>query len=61
MTDNLMEKMEASIMRLKDFPFSCSYVEDEILKAKGNRNLIVENYVVFYLIREDGSNIFFLS
>lgn len=51
--DHLMEKMETSIMRLKDFPFSCSYVEDEILKDKGYRILIVENYIVFHLVRED--------
>lgn len=51
--DHLMEKMETSIMRLKDFPFSCSYVEDEILKDKGYCKLIVENYIVFHLVRGD--------
>jgi toxin ParE1/3/4 len=50
--DNTMQKIEASIMRLKDFPFSCSFVMDELLKDKGYRKLIVENYIVFYLVRE---------
>lgn len=50
--DCLMEKMEMGIMRLKDFPFSCSYVGDEILKAKGYRKLVVENYIVFLLVLE---------
>ena len=50
--DHLMEKIETSIMRLKDFPFSCSFVDDEILKSKGYRKLIVENYIVFYLVSE---------
>ncbi|MEQ6376339.1 type II toxin-antitoxin system RelE/ParE family toxin [Bacillaceae bacterium S4-13-56] len=51
--DNLMEKIEMSIMRLKDFPFSCSFVTDEILKDKGYRKLIVENYIALYLVREE--------
>lgn len=51
--DNLMEKIETSIMRLKDFPFSCSFVTDEIIKDKGYRKLIVENYIAFYLVRDE--------
>jgi len=49
---NLMEKIERGIMRLKDYPFSCNYVEDEFLKRKGYRKLIIENYIVFYLVDE---------
>lgn len=37
-------------MRLKEFPFSCNYVADEYLRNKGYRKLIVDNYIVFYLI-----------
>ncbi|MFZ3578031.1 type II toxin-antitoxin system RelE/ParE family toxin [Virgibacillus sp. DJP39] len=48
----IMEKIETSIMRLKDFPFSCSLVTDEILKDKGYRKLIVENYIALYLVRK---------
>ncbi|HET7579249.1 MAG TPA: type II toxin-antitoxin system RelE/ParE family toxin [Bacillales bacterium] len=51
--DSLLEKIETSIMRLKEFPFSCSFVTDEILKDKGYRKLIVENYIAFYLVREE--------
>lgn len=50
--DSLLEKIETSIMRLKDFPFSCSFVRDEVLKVKGYRKLIVENYIVFHIVRE---------
>ena len=49
---NLMEKIERGVMRLKDYPFSCTYVEDEFLKRKGYRKLIIENYIVFYLVDE---------
>jgi toxin ParE1/3/4 len=51
--DHLLDKIETSIMGLKYFPFSYSFVRDELLKAKGYRKLIVENYIVFYIVRED--------
>lgn len=38
---NLMEKIERGVMQLKDYPFSCNYVEDEFLKRKGYRKLII--------------------
>ncbi|RJX28092.1 MAG: type II toxin-antitoxin system RelE/ParE family toxin [Dethiobacter sp.] len=50
--DNLLERIESSIMRLKSFPYSCSFVFDEPLKNRGYRKLIVDNYVVFYLVNE---------
>jgi len=49
---SLMDKIENSIMRLKEFPLSCSYVLDKPLKNRGYRRLIVENYIVFYLVDE---------
>lgn len=50
---NLLERIETSIMRLKDFPFSCSYVSDEFLRNKGYRKLIIDNYIAFYLVNEE--------
>ncbi|KJS86258.1 MAG: translation repressor RelE [Peptococcaceae bacterium BICA1-8] len=50
--NNLMDKIENSIMGLKEFPFSCSHVLDEPLKNRGYRKLIIENYIAFYLINE---------
>lgn len=47
---DLMEDIEASIMRLKDFPYSGSPVADDILRSRGYRKLIVKNYIVFHLI-----------
>ncbi len=49
---NLLERIEASITRLKNFPYSCSFVFDEPLQNRGYRKLIVDNYVVFYLVNE---------
>lgn len=48
-----MEKVEKSIMRLKDFPLSCSFVADEILKQKGYRKLVIDNYIAFYIVNEE--------
>ncbi|HHY08390.1 MAG TPA: type II toxin-antitoxin system RelE/ParE family toxin [Corynebacteriales bacterium] len=49
----LFEKIETSIMRLRDFPFSCNHVNDEFLKMKGYRKLIVDNYIAFYVVDEE--------
>jgi addiction module RelE/StbE family toxin len=50
--DNLMDNIEHTIMRLKEFPFSCSHVLDEPLGNRGYRKLIIENYIVLYLVNE---------
>lgn len=48
--DNLMNKIEKSMMRLGEFPLSCSLVEDNVLKNKGYRKLIIDNYIAFYIV-----------
>ena len=35
-----------------DFPYSGSFVLDDLLKSKGYHKLIIENYLVFYLVNE---------
>lgn len=50
--NDLLEKTENGIKNLKDFPYSGSFVSDESLKNKGYRKLIIENYIIFYLINE---------
>ncbi len=50
--ESLMGKLENSILRLQDFPLSCNLVADQILKDKGYRRLIVDNYVIFYVVDE---------
>lgn len=50
---NILERIEKETMRLKEFPFSCNYVADEYLRKKGYRKLIVDNYIVFYLIEKE--------
>jgi len=36
--ENLMDKIETSIMRLKTFPYSCSFVLDEPLKNEATES-----------------------
>ena len=51
--ENLLDKIEESIMGLREFPFSCSYVDDEFLRNKGYRKLIINNYIAFYMVDEE--------
>ncbi len=55
--ENLTLKIENRINRLKTFPYHCSQVTDEILKFKGYRKLIVDNYIVFYLVDEKSKEV----
>ena len=50
--ETLSEKIERSIMNLKDFPQLGTFVGDPELKERGYRKLIIENYIVFYLFNE---------
>lgn len=47
--DLIVEKIGA----LAEMPERCSFVRDIVLKAKGYRYLIVENYVVFFVVKAD--------
>lgn len=49
---NLIDRIEKSIMRLEEFPFSCNYVADEFLRSKNYRKLIIDNYIAFYIVDE---------
>ncbi|MDR3584512.1 MAG: type II toxin-antitoxin system RelE/ParE family toxin [Desulfosporosinus sp.] len=50
--NNLLERIESSIIRLKEFSYSGSFVLDEPLKSRGYRKVIVDNYIAFYLVNE---------
>jgi len=54
---NILEGLETGIMRLREFPFSCNYVADEFLRNKGYRKLIIDNYIVFYLVDEENEQV----
>ncbi|WP_404451042.1 type II toxin-antitoxin system RelE/ParE family toxin [Virgibacillus necropolis] len=51
--DHILDRIEKNIMRLQDFPYSANFVKDEVLKQKGYRKLIVDNYIIFFLTQND--------
>jgi len=55
--ERLMNEIESRIMRLKTFPYSCGFVLDEPLKMRGYRKLVVNNYMIFYLVHEQGHQV----
>ena len=51
--NDLMDKIQDSVMRLKEFPYLGNFVADEMLKNKGYRKLIVDHFIAFYLVDEE--------
>jgi len=54
---DLFGQIEEATMRLAVFPFSGSYVLEEPLRAKGYRKVVVDNYLIFYLVDEIGKQV----
>jgi addiction module RelE/StbE family toxin len=54
---NLMDKIELGIMNLSKFPYKHELSRDKVLKVKGYHKLLINNYVVLYLIDSENSNI----
>ena len=51
--ENLIEEIEQKTKRLEDMPYSCAAVDDELLKAKGYRKLVVKNFIALYVVSDD--------
>ena len=47
---SLMQKVEDSFMRLRDFPETGSICQDELLQRKGYRKLVVNKYIGLYTV-----------
>jgi len=50
---NLIERIEASILKLQYFPYKAPIARDPLLASKGYRMLTVENFAVFYLVDDE--------
>jgi toxin ParE1/3/4 len=48
----IVAKIAEAIVKLDELPLRNALVSDERLKLKGIRKIIVENYVVFYIVDE---------
>ncbi|MGG1657978.1 type II toxin-antitoxin system RelE/ParE family toxin [Brevibacillus sp. NRS-1366] len=51
--NQLMVKLAESILELEQLPFRYALVSDEQLAYQGIRKLVVENYIVFYIVSEN--------
>ena len=47
------DQLIREIANLAQFPERCPHPRDLALKAKGYRYLLVKNYYVFYVVKED--------
>lgn len=50
---NYLDKIEAAINNLEDFPMSGSIPQYSILRKQGYRVLIVERHLIFYKVDDD--------
>ena len=48
-----LDKLEAAVMNLADFPYSGTVPRYSILKKQGYRVLIVEHHLIFYKVDEE--------
>ena len=51
--NNLLDSIEKSIFSLNEMPYRCPQVSDLILSNQGLRFIQIENYLLFYTIREE--------
>lgn len=42
-----------AISSLSEMPSRCPYVRDTILRLKGYRHILINNYIIFYVIQGD--------
>lgn len=49
---NYLDKIENTIKRLEDFPYSGNVPKYSILRKQGYRVLIVERHLIFYKVNE---------
>lgn len=53
----VISKIAKVVNSLKDMPFRNALAADERLSYKGIRKIIVDNYVVFYIVTEDNRTV----
>lgn len=52
-----LDKLEDSINRLREFPYSGSIPRYSILKKQGYRVVIVKRHLIFYKVNEENKNV----
>ena len=54
---NLLNDIDKNISQLKTFPFKGKKPDDDYLQSKGYRMLIVNSYIIFYIVFENKKEI----
>ena len=55
--EKLIDKIDNEISQLKSFPYKGKTPEDENLKNKRYRMIIIDNYIIFYVIFENDETV----
>ena len=55
--NRLLDKADKTAVSLSENPTRHPFVKDELLAAKGLRSLHVDNYLLFYVVREKTKNV----
>lgn len=55
--ERLLNRIEESVSKLSKFPYIAPNASDAYLSSKGYRKLVIENYLVFYLVDEIHGNV----
>jgi len=53
----LIRKIRDSIIRLREFPYMSELLKDEILRKKGYRKIVIDNYIVIYKVNKDEKSV----
>jgi toxin ParE1/3/4 len=53
----VVDQIGEAILKLEEFPFRNALVADEKLATQGIRKIIVENYLVFYIVAEESKRV----
>ena len=56
--DKLLDSIETEVLTLGQMPRRNALERDEQLKQRGLRKLVVDNYLVFYTVRETAETVF---
>ena len=57
---NLLDKIGAAFQQLQTFPFSGTKLNDEIVRETEYRFLHVENYLIFYTVKQEIETVFIM-
>lgn len=54
---DFLNKIDETISKLENFPHMGTVPKDTLLKFKGYRMLVIQSYLVFYIVNEDNAEV----